>query len=173
MTLPLPWAERIFSSAATRPREKTWPASTRWWPRARPTKSTPRSVPGLRAAARADAPASAHRRTAAARVEAPARRRLLLSTDCGALPRSSLSPSSRPSPSTAPIRSSSSRHDVYRTDTQQGQKYLPRLLEHGVHGELDPSFLATHRFSLEDTLKGYELFKKKLDGGVRAVFLPN
>jgi threonine dehydrogenase-like Zn-dependent dehydrogenase len=50
---------------------------------------------------------------------------------------------------------------------------LPRLLEHGVHGELDPSFLATHRFSLEDTLKGYELFKKKLDGGVRAVFLPN
>jgi threonine dehydrogenase-like Zn-dependent dehydrogenase len=60
-----------------------------------------------------------------------------------------------------------------RAALQHGQKYLPRLLEHGVRGELDPSFLATHRFPLEDAVKGYELFKKKLDGCVRAVFLPN
>ncbi|WIG94354.1 zinc-dependent alcohol dehydrogenase [Myxococcus sp. SDU36] len=60
-----------------------------------------------------------------------------------------------------------------RAAQQHGQKYLPRLLEHVVKGELDPSFLATHRFSLEDAPKGYELFKKKQDGCVRAVFLPN
>lgn len=60
-----------------------------------------------------------------------------------------------------------------RSAQQHGQKYLPRLLEHVVKGELDPSFLATHRFSLEDAPKGYELFKKKQDGCVRAVFLPN
>ncbi|MFP2901731.1 zinc-dependent alcohol dehydrogenase [Corallococcus sp. 4LFB] len=57
-----------------------------------------------------------------------------------------------------------------RTAQQHGQKYLPRLLEHVAKGELDPSFLATHRFSLEDAPKGYELFKKKQDGCVRAVF---
>ncbi|MFP2960844.1 hypothetical protein ACLEPN_24280 [Myxococcus sp. 1LA] len=60
-----------------------------------------------------------------------------------------------------------------RSAQQHGQKYLPRLLEHVVKGELDPSFLATHRFSLEDAPQGYELFKKKQDGCVRAVFLPN
>lgn len=57
-----------------------------------------------------------------------------------------------------------------RTAQQHGQKYVPRLLEHVVKGELDPSFLATHRFPLEDSPRGYELFKKKEDGCVRAVF---
>jgi threonine dehydrogenase-like Zn-dependent dehydrogenase len=59
-----------------------------------------------------------------------------------------------------------------RTAQQHGQKYVPRLLEHVSRGELDPSFLVTHRFSLEDSTKGYELFKKKQDGCVRAVFAP-
>ena len=57
-----------------------------------------------------------------------------------------------------------------RTAQQHGQKYMHRLLDHVVKGELDPSFLATHHFSLEDAPKGYELFKKKGDGCVRAVF---
>ena len=59
-----------------------------------------------------------------------------------------------------------------RTAQQHGQKYLPRLLEHASRGELDPSFLITHRFSLEDAPKGYELFKNKREGCVRAVFAP-
>jgi threonine dehydrogenase-like Zn-dependent dehydrogenase len=59
-----------------------------------------------------------------------------------------------------------------RTAQQHGQKYVPRLLEHVSRGELDPSYLATHRFSLEDAPRGYEMFKKKEDGCVRAVFTP-
>ena len=59
-----------------------------------------------------------------------------------------------------------------RTAQQHGQKYVPRLLEHVAQGELDPSYLVTHRFSLEDAPHGYELFKHKEDGCVRAVFLP-
>jgi threonine dehydrogenase-like Zn-dependent dehydrogenase len=59
-----------------------------------------------------------------------------------------------------------------RTAQQHGQRYVPRLLEHAVCGELDPSYLATHRFSLEDAPRGYEMFKKKQDGCVRAVFTP-
>jgi threonine dehydrogenase-like Zn-dependent dehydrogenase len=59
-----------------------------------------------------------------------------------------------------------------RTAQQHGQRYLPRLLEHAQRGELDPSFMATHRFSLEDGPRAYEMFKKKEDGLVRAVFVP-
>ncbi len=59
-----------------------------------------------------------------------------------------------------------------RTAQQHGQAYLPRLLEHAVRGELDPSYLATHRFPLEDAPRGYEMFKNKEDGCVRAVFVP-
>lgn len=59
-----------------------------------------------------------------------------------------------------------------RTAQQHGQKYLPRLLEHARKGELDPSFLVTHRFSLEDSPRGYEMFKHKTDGCVRSVFVP-
>jgi threonine dehydrogenase-like Zn-dependent dehydrogenase len=59
-----------------------------------------------------------------------------------------------------------------RSAQQHGQHYLPRLLEWAAAGELDPSFLATHRFSLEDGAKAYDMFKHKKDGLVRAVFAP-
>jgi len=59
-----------------------------------------------------------------------------------------------------------------RSAQQHGQKYLPKLLEHARKGELDPSFLVTHRFSLEDSPRGYEMFKHKEDGCVRSVFVP-
>ena len=59
-----------------------------------------------------------------------------------------------------------------RTGQQHGQRYVPRLLEHTARGELDPSYLATHVMSLEDGPRGYEMFKKKQDGCVRAVFTP-
>ena len=59
-----------------------------------------------------------------------------------------------------------------RTAQQHGQKYLPRLLEHVMRGQLDPSYLATHRFALEDGAKGYDVFKQKRDGCLRVVFTP-
>ena len=59
-----------------------------------------------------------------------------------------------------------------RTAQQHGQAYLPRLLEYAQRGELDPSYLATHRMSLEDGPRGYAMFKHKTDGCVRAVFAP-
>jgi threonine dehydrogenase-like Zn-dependent dehydrogenase len=57
-----------------------------------------------------------------------------------------------------------------RTAQQHGQSYVPRLLEHAAKGELDPSYLVTHRLPLEEAPRGYELFKKKQDGCVRVVF---
>jgi threonine dehydrogenase-like Zn-dependent dehydrogenase len=59
-----------------------------------------------------------------------------------------------------------------RTAQQHGQRYMPKMFQHVQDGELDPSFLITHRMSLEEAPRGYELFKDKEDGCVRAVFAP-
>ncbi|WP_141733497.1 zinc-dependent alcohol dehydrogenase [Oligoflexus tunisiensis] len=59
-----------------------------------------------------------------------------------------------------------------RTAQQHGQKYLPLLMDLVASGRLDPSYLATHRLSLEEAPHGYELFKTKREGCVRAVFVP-
>ena len=59
-----------------------------------------------------------------------------------------------------------------RTAQQHGQKYVPRLLAHAARGELDPTFLVTHRLPLEQAAHGYELFKHKREGCVRVVFAP-
>src|SRR3954452_1289131 len=71
-----------------------------------------------------------------------------------------------------PIGSIMNKGLTVRSAQQHGQKYMPRLLEHAAKGELDPSFLATHRFSLEDGPRGYAMFKHKEDGCVRSVFAP-
>ncbi len=59
-----------------------------------------------------------------------------------------------------------------RTSQQPGQRYMGRMMEHVQAGELDPSLLLTHDMSLEDAPRGYEMFKKKEDGCLRAVFRP-
>jgi hypothetical protein len=52
------------------------------------------------------------------------------------------------------------------------QRYVPMLLDRITKGELDPSYLVTHRLGLEDGARGYDLFKTKQDGCVRVVFRP-
>lgn len=71
-----------------------------------------------------------------------------------------------------PIGAIMNKGMTVRSAQQHGQKYVPRLLEYAARGELDPSFLITHRMSLEEAPHGYKLFDNKLDGCVRAVFAP-
>lgn len=59
-----------------------------------------------------------------------------------------------------------------RSAQQHGQAYVPRLLEYAAEGKLDASYLATHKFSLEESPRGYEMFRSKEDGCVRAIFVP-
>jgi len=59
-----------------------------------------------------------------------------------------------------------------RTAQQHGQKYVPQLIEHTQRGELDASFLATHRFTIDDGPRGYDIFKHKAEGCLRVVFAP-
>jgi threonine dehydrogenase-like Zn-dependent dehydrogenase len=55
---------------------------------------------------------------------------------------------------------------------QPGQNYVGRLFDHIRRGELDPSYLSTHRLPLDDGPRGYAVFKHKEDGCLRVVFAP-
>jgi threonine dehydrogenase-like Zn-dependent dehydrogenase len=51
-------------------------------------------------------------------------------------------------------------------------RYLRPLLERIRNGELDPSFVVTHRLPLDDAPEAYEMFKKKDDDCVKVVLTP-
>jgi threonine dehydrogenase-like Zn-dependent dehydrogenase len=51
-------------------------------------------------------------------------------------------------------------------------RYLRPLLERVEKGEIDPSFIVTHRMSLDDAASGYETFKHKQDECVKVVMTP-
>jgi threonine dehydrogenase-like Zn-dependent dehydrogenase len=51
-------------------------------------------------------------------------------------------------------------------------KYLGPLLERVQRGEIDPSFVITHKLKLEDAAKGYAMFKHKDDGCIKVVLKP-
>jgi len=55
---------------------------------------------------------------------------------------------------------------------QHGQRYIPMLLERMARGELVTEHLATHVMPLAEAPRGYQMFKDKQDGCVRAVFTP-
>ncbi|GAB3227567.1 zinc-dependent alcohol dehydrogenase [Glycomyces halotolerans] len=55
---------------------------------------------------------------------------------------------------------------------QHGQRYIPMLLDRIARGELETRHLATHEMPLTEGPRGYDLFKRKRDGCVRAVFHP-
>ncbi|MEO6501205.1 MAG: zinc-dependent alcohol dehydrogenase [Jatrophihabitantaceae bacterium] len=59
-----------------------------------------------------------------------------------------------------------------RSAQQHGHRYIPMLLQRMARGELQTRHLATHVMPLADAVHGYDLFKNRKDGCVRAVFEP-
>jgi threonine dehydrogenase-like Zn-dependent dehydrogenase len=51
-------------------------------------------------------------------------------------------------------------------------KYMKPLLKRVERGEIDPSFVITHRLSLDDAHRGYEMFKHKEDECIKVVMKP-
>jgi threonine dehydrogenase-like Zn-dependent dehydrogenase len=51
-------------------------------------------------------------------------------------------------------------------------RYMRPLLERIRSGEIDPSFLITHRLRLDEAPQGYELFKHKQDNCIKVVLRP-
>lgn len=52
------------------------------------------------------------------------------------------------------------------------QKYMPELLGRIERGEIDPTFLITHRLALEEAPRGYEIFRNKEENCVKVVLKP-
>ncbi|WP_026922222.1 zinc-dependent alcohol dehydrogenase [Glycomyces arizonensis] len=55
---------------------------------------------------------------------------------------------------------------------QHGQRYIPKLLDLMAEGRLETRQFATHAMGLDAAPRGYNMFKHKRDGCVRAVFHP-
>jgi threonine dehydrogenase-like Zn-dependent dehydrogenase len=55
---------------------------------------------------------------------------------------------------------------------QHGHRYIPMILDRIAAGEIRTEHLATHVMSLDEGPRGYQMFKNKEDGCVRAVFRP-
>ena len=52
------------------------------------------------------------------------------------------------------------------------QKYLEPLLRKVEEGEIDPSFVITHKIRLQDAAGAYETFRDKEDGCIKVVINP-
>jgi threonine dehydrogenase-like Zn-dependent dehydrogenase len=71
-----------------------------------------------------------------------------------------------------PIGAVMNRGLTIKTGQCHVHRYLKPLLEHIEQGDIDPSFIVTHRMSLDDASDGYETFKHKQDECVKVVLKP-
>jgi threonine dehydrogenase-like Zn-dependent dehydrogenase len=68
-----------------------------------------------------------------------------------------------------PIGAVMNRALTIRSGQAHVQRYMKPLLEHIQNGDIDPTFIITHRMKLEDAPLGYELFQKKQDDCLKVV----
>jgi threonine dehydrogenase-like Zn-dependent dehydrogenase len=71
-----------------------------------------------------------------------------------------------------PIGAVMNRSLTIRTGQCHVQKYMRPLLDRIERGEIDPSFVVTHRLGLDQVSDGYETFKHKQDECVKVVLKP-
>ena len=71
-----------------------------------------------------------------------------------------------------PMGSAINRGLTFRMAQTPVQRYLPELLGRIEKGEIDPSFVISHRASLEDGPELYKTFRDKKDGCVKVVLKP-
>jgi len=71
-----------------------------------------------------------------------------------------------------PVGSWMNRSITLRTGQAHVHRYLEPLLRRIEAGDIDPTRIITHRMSLEDAPRGYELFKEKQDRCEKVVLTP-
>ena len=59
-----------------------------------------------------------------------------------------------------------------KTGQTHVHKYLPLLFDKIESGEIDPSFIITHKMPLDKAAEGYQMFKEKQDGCIKIVLKP-
>jgi threonine dehydrogenase-like Zn-dependent dehydrogenase len=68
-----------------------------------------------------------------------------------------------------PLGSVMNRSLTIRAGQCHVQKYMPMLLDKIQNGDIDPSFVISHRLPLADAAKGYEMFVNKVDNCEKVV----
>lgn len=71
-----------------------------------------------------------------------------------------------------PIGSFMNRSLTLRSGQTHVQRYMRPLLERIRAGEIDPSFVITHRLTLDDAPEGYKMFRDKQDECIKVVMSP-
>lgn len=71
-----------------------------------------------------------------------------------------------------PLGSFMNRSITLKTGQTHVQRYLQPLLERVMNGEIDPSFVITHRLPLDEAAQGYDMFLRKKDDCVKVVLKP-
>lgn len=71
-----------------------------------------------------------------------------------------------------PMGSVMNRSLTIRTGQCHAHRYLRPLLQRIQQGDVDPTFIITHRMPLDEVAEGYELFKRKRDDCVKVVLTP-
>jgi threonine dehydrogenase-like Zn-dependent dehydrogenase len=61
---------------------------------------------------------------------------------------------------------------TFKTGQTHVQRYLGPLLERIRKGEIDPSFVITHRLRLQDAPRGFKMFRDKEDECMKVVLKP-
>jgi threonine dehydrogenase-like Zn-dependent dehydrogenase len=72
-----------------------------------------------------------------------------------------------------PIGSVMNRSLTIKTGQTHVHRYLQPLLERIERGEIDPSFVITHRLTLDEAPEGYAKFTKKEDNCIKIVLKPH
>lgn len=73
---------------------------------------------------------------------------------------------------TFPIGAFVNRNLTLKSGQTHVQHYMPLLLEKIVSGEIDPSFVISHRLSLDEAPHGYEIFRDKKEACTKVVLRP-
>jgi threonine dehydrogenase-like Zn-dependent dehydrogenase len=68
-----------------------------------------------------------------------------------------------------PMGSIMNRSLTIKTGQCHVQRYMRPLLQHIANGDIDPSFVITHRMGLEDAPRGFDMFVNKADGCEKVV----
>jgi threonine dehydrogenase-like Zn-dependent dehydrogenase len=71
-----------------------------------------------------------------------------------------------------PIGTVMNRSLTIRSGQCHVQRYMKPLLQHIENGDIDPTFIITHRLSLDEAPRGYDVFKHKEEDCVKVVLQP-
>lgn len=71
-----------------------------------------------------------------------------------------------------PIGAAFNKGLTFKMGQTHVHRYIPPLIEHIQRGDIDPSFVVTHRVSLDDAPEMYKIFRDKQDDCIKVVLKP-